>query len=127
MWKISSQGHILSTIGNVLKRYIFKELLFLPGSLNQLFPFVWQFYACPSPLYFSQAFRHGDLIVISLESSQQGDPPRGALFALPHLHTLHPTTTTHPTCVFPSLVDDTHMVGPTLDVVPCFLYYGMNF
>jgi hypothetical protein len=44
---------------------IFQELWFSLGSLYQLFPFVWQFYACPSLLYFSQASRHEDLIVIS--------------------------------------------------------------
>jgi hypothetical protein len=49
------------------------------------------------------------------------------LFALTHLRVLCPTTTTHPTCVFPSLVDDTHMVGPTLDVVPCFLQLQHEF
>jgi hypothetical protein len=27
----------------------------------------------------------------------------------------------HPTCVFPSLGDDTHIIDPTLDVVLAFL------
>ncbi len=32
-----------------------------------------------------------------------------------------PIATTHPTCVFPSLVDDIHIIGPTLNVVLVFL------
>jgi hypothetical protein len=76
----------------------------------------------PIPTIFSQASRHGDLIIILLESStQQKDPLGGVLFVLAHLRALHPTTTTHPTCVFPLLANDMHIVGPTLDVVLVFL------
>jgi hypothetical protein len=35
----------------------------------------------------------------------------GVLFALVHLRTFHPTTTTHPNCVFLLLTNDTHIVG----------------
>jgi hypothetical protein len=81
--------------------------------LDQLFPFVQSFYACPSPLYFPQVSQHGDFIVILLElNTQQGDLLGGVLFALARLHTFHLTTRAHPTCVFPSLVDDTHTLGP---------------
>ncbi len=50
---------------------IFQELQFSPGYLDQFFPFVRQFYACPSPLYFPQVFQHGDLIIISSELGTQ--------------------------------------------------------
>lgn len=49
------------------------------------------------------------------------DPFGGALFALAHLRVVHLITTTHATCVFPSLIDDTHIVGPISNVVPTFL------
>jgi hypothetical protein len=50
-----------------------------------------------------------------------GDPLGGMLFTLAHFCALRFTTTTHFTCVFPSLVDDTHIVGPILNVVLVFL------
>jgi hypothetical protein len=34
---------------------------------------------------------------------------------------------TYPTCVFPLLVDDTHMVGPTCMWFLVFYDYNMNF
>ncbi len=63
-----------------------------------------------------------DLIVILLKlGGQQGDLLGGMLFVLTHFHTFHPTTITHPTCVVLSLANDTHIVGPTSNVVPTFL------
>jgi hypothetical protein len=44
-----------------------------------------------------------------------------SLFILVHLRVIHPRIATHPACVFPSLVDDTHIIGLTLYVVPTFL------
>jgi hypothetical protein len=38
-----------------------------------------------------------------------------------------PIATTHLTCVFPSLVDDTHIIGPTLNVVLCFYDCKRNY
>jgi len=49
------------------------------------------------------------------------------LFALVHFCALHPITITHLTCVFPFLVDDTHIVGPTLDVFLDFLRLQEEF
>jgi hypothetical protein len=49
------------------------------------------------------------------------------LFALTHLCTFHPTATTHPTCVFPSLANDTHIVGPTSYVLLIFLQLQEEF
>jgi hypothetical protein len=90
--------------------------------LDQLFPFVQWFYIHPSPLYFSQASQHGDFIVILSElGTWQGDPLGGMLFALAHLWIFRPTVATHLTCVFPSLMDDTHVTCPTSDVVLAFL------
>jgi len=70
------------------------------------------------PLYFFQVYQHGDLIVISSElGTRQGDPLGRMLFVLAHLHVFHPIAATHATCVFPFLVDDTHIIGPTSNVV----------
>jgi hypothetical protein len=43
----------------------------------------------------------------------------GTLFVLTHFYSHHPTITTHPTCVFHMLVDDTHIVGP----ITCGFYF----
>jgi hypothetical protein len=45
----------------------------------------------------------------------------GVLFALVFLCILDPIVTTHPTCVFLSLANDTHIIGLGLDMVPIFL------
>jgi hypothetical protein len=50
-----------------------------------------------------------------------GDPLGGTLFFLAHFCALRPTIVTHPTYVFPSLVDDTHIIGLASNVVPTFL------
>ncbi len=49
------------------------------------------------------------------------------LFALVHFCALRPITIAHFTCVFPFLVDDTHIVGPTLDVLLDFLRLQEEF
>ncbi len=48
------------------------------------------------------------------------------MFALTHFCALRPITTTHPTCVFPSLADDTHIVGRALDVLLVKLLEGFG-
>jgi hypothetical protein len=49
------------------------------------------------------------------------DPLGGALFTLAHFRILRPITTTHPSCVSPFFANDTHIVGPTSNVVLAFL------
>jgi len=109
----------------VFRATIFQELRSFINTLDQLFPFVRWFYACSFSLYFSKASsRHGDFTIISSKSNtQHGDPLGGMLFALAHFRTLCPTTTTHFTCVFLSLANDTHIVGPASNVLPFFYDY----
>jgi hypothetical protein len=47
-------------------------------------------------------------------------PIKGTLFILAHLHVICPTIVAHPTCVFLSLADDTHIVGSALNEVFIF-------
>jgi hypothetical protein len=49
------------------------------------------------------------------------------LFVQTHFHTFHLVETTHPTCVFPSLVDDMYIIGLALDVVLTFLRLLQEF
>jgi len=48
------------------------------------------------------------------------------LFALTNFHVLHPTITTHPN-VFPSFIDDTHIVDFVSNVVFIFLRLHEKF
>ncbi len=43
------------------------------------------------------------------------------MFTLVHLCVLHPILVTHPTCVFPSLANDKHIIGLASNVLLVFL------
>jgi hypothetical protein len=49
-----------------------------------------------------------------------GDPLKGPLFVLAHYQILLKTIAQTPNYVFPSLVDNTHIVGPMSEIVPVF-------
>jgi hypothetical protein len=79
-------------------------------------------------LYFSQAFEHGDLIIISSKlGTQQGNQLGGVLFVLFHLCGIHHIATTHLTCVFFSLADDTHIIGFASNVILISLQLKQKF
>ncbi len=59
--------------------------------------------------------------------TQQGALLGGMLFAWAYFHTFHFIEAMHPTCVFPSLVDDTYIIGPTLCVIFTFLRLLQKF
>jgi hypothetical protein len=42
----------------------------------------------------------------------QGDHLGGALFSLVHLKALYFATSHFPSCLFPSIIDDIHTIGP---------------
>ncbi|KAL2610010.1 hypothetical protein R1flu_028583 [Riccia fluitans] len=115
------QVDIKNAFNTVSREALFRELRVAIGSLDQLFPFVHSFYARCSPLYFSHC-SHEDEVSLFLFNSgtHQGDPLGGALFALGHLRALRTMASEHPLCLFPSLADDTHIVGPLEAIVPTF-------
>jgi hypothetical protein len=45
------------------------------------------------------------------------------LFALAYIYVLCPIAPTHPTCVFPSFINDVHIIGIILNVVIIFYDY----
>ncbi|KAL2634525.1 hypothetical protein R1flu_006004 [Riccia fluitans] len=65
-----------------------------------------------SPLQFDVATRGGCI--------RQEDPLDGTLFALAHLRARGTVASEHPLCLFSSLVDDTHIRGPSEAIVPAF-------
>ncbi|KAL2635465.1 hypothetical protein R1flu_006944 [Riccia fluitans] len=103
---------IQNAFNTVSREVLFHELRPATGSLDQLFPFVRSFYAHRSPLHFSHRSHEDEVSLLSSESStRQGDPLGGALFALAQLRALRIVASEHPLCLFPSLADDTHIVG----------------
>jgi len=97
----------------VLRRVIFQELCATSGDIIQLIPFVRAFYAFESPLFYSHHNCDGDVIVIpSTMGTCQGDPLGGALFVLVHLKALHSTFNHFPSYLFPSIIDDIHIIDP---------------
>ncbi len=66
-----------------------------------------------SPLFYSHYNREGKVMVIPFAMrTRQGDPLGGALFALVHFKALCSTVNGFPYCLFPSNVDDIHIIGP---------------
>jgi hypothetical protein len=97
----------------VLRRVIFQELCATSEDIIQLIPFVRAFYAFESPLFYSHHNCDGDVIVIpSTMGTCQGDPLGGALFVLVHLKALHSTFNHFPSYLFPSIIDDIHIIDP---------------
>ncbi|KAL2613014.1 hypothetical protein R1flu_024706 [Riccia fluitans] len=107
------QVDIQNAFNTISREALFCELRAATCSLDQLFPFVLSFYACRLPLCFSHCSREDEVSLLSSElGTRQGDPLDGALFALAHLRALRTTASEHPLCLFPSLADNTHIVGP---------------
>ncbi len=79
----------------------------------QLIPFVPALYAFESPLFYSHHNHVGDVLVIfSTMGTREGDLLGRALFALTHFRALCFTTNHFLSCLFPSIVDDIHIIGP---------------
>jgi hypothetical protein len=95
---------------------MFFELLFSKsyvmsgGPLASIVPFTRLFYGAHFSLYYQQRQSvEGATIIESSLSMKQGNPLKGLLFALAHYRTFLETIAQAPNCVFPSLMDDTHI------------------
>jgi hypothetical protein len=58
---------------------------------------------------------------------QQGDLLRGALFALAHFRALCSTTSHFPSCLFPSILNDTHIINPLSIVSSAYEHFQTEF
>ncbi len=56
-------------------------------------------------------------IIESYAGTRQGDPLRGLLFVLAHYQIFLETIMWAPICIFPSLADDIHIVGPMNEII----------
>ncbi len=80
------------------------------------------FYGVHSFFYYQHG-QHEPKGVTIIESSlgtRQGDPLKGPLFALAHYWTFLKTIAQAPSCVFPSLTNDKHIVGLMNEIIPTF-------
>jgi hypothetical protein len=79
--------------------------------------------------HFSFYYQHGQheegvTIIESSSGTRQGDFLRSTLFALAHYQALLKTIVQTFSYLFPSLVDDTHIVGPMNEIIFAFdLFY----
>jgi hypothetical protein len=62
----------------------------------------------------------GVTIIESFPSTRHGDPLRGLLFALARCQALLDTIVQAPNCVYPSLVNDIHIMGPMSKIICAF-------
>jgi len=97
----------------VSRGIIFQELHVVSGNIMQLIPFVPTSYAFEFPLFYSHGNHVGDVLVIfSTMGTHEGDPLGRALFALAHFRALRFTTNHFLSCLFSSIIDDIHIIGP---------------
>lgn len=112
------QVDVANAFNTISRATIFRALRSAGPELQALIPFVRGFYALESPLLYSHQELTGEYTLISsAEGTRQGDPLGGPLFAMAHFTALRATAVAHPTCLFPSLSDDTHIIGPPADIL----------
>jgi hypothetical protein len=81
-------------------------------------PFTKLFYGVHSSFYYQhRQHEEGVTIIESISSMRQGDPLRGPLFSLAHYRALLKTMVRTLGCVFPSMVNDIHIVDPMSEIV----------
>ncbi len=69
--------------------------------------------AFEAPLFYNHHNHEGDVTIIpSIMRTYQGDPLGGALFALAHFKALCSIINHFPSYLFPSIVNDTHIISP---------------
>jgi hypothetical protein len=92
---------VANAFNSMLKGVIFQKLCATSGDIIKLIPFVHEFYAIKSPLFYSHYNCEGDVtIILSTMGIRQGDLLGGALFALAHFRVSHSTTNHFPSCLF---------------------------
>jgi hypothetical protein len=91
------------------------------GPLVSIVPFTKLFYGAHSSLYYQHGrYVKGVIIIESSSSTRQGDPLKRPLFVLAHDQTFLMTIMHAPSYVFPSLANDTHIVGPMGEIICAF-------
>jgi hypothetical protein len=90
-----------------------QKLHVVSGNITQLILLVRAIYAFEFPLFSSHRNRENNVIVnLSTMGICQVDPLGGALFISIHFRTLHYIINHFLFYLFPSIVDDIHIIGP---------------
>jgi hypothetical protein len=102
-----------NAFNSVSRGVIFQELHVEGGDIIQFIPFVLTLYAFESPMFYNHHTHDGNVTIIpSAMAIHRGDLLGKALFALVHLKALHFTMIHLTSYLFPSIIDDTHIIGP---------------
>ncbi len=112
----------------MLRKVIFQEFHVIGGDIIQLIPFICAFYAFESFMFYSHCNCKGDVTIIpSTMGTHQGDLLRRALFDLTHFRALHSIVNHFPSCLFPSIIDDTHIISPLSIISSTYEHFYIEF
>jgi hypothetical protein len=101
-----------NAFNSMLRWIIFQKDYVTNGNIIQFIPFVHTSCAFESPLFYSPHNHEGDFTIIPFAIGiHQADFSGRALFTLTHFKALRSTTHHFPSCLLPSIVDDTHIIG----------------
>jgi hypothetical protein len=108
---------VTNVFNSVSRRVIFQKLHAINVDIIQLIPFVRAFYAFEFPLFYNHRNCENNItIILSIMGTHRSDLLKGALFTLTHFKALYSTTNHFPSYIFPSITNDTHIIGPPLIV-----------
>ncbi len=113
---------------SVSKGVIFKKLHVAGGDIIHIIPFVRAIYAFESSLFYNDCNHEGNVTIIPFAMRiYQGDPLGRALFVLTHFRTLYFTSNLFFSCLFPSIMDDIHIISPLQSYHPHMNISRLNF
>jgi hypothetical protein len=73
------------------------------------------------PMFYNHHNHDGNVIIIPFVIKiHEGDPLRGPLFALIHFRALCSITNHFPFCLFPSIINDIHIINPLSTVLSTY-------
>jgi hypothetical protein len=78
-------------------------------------------------MFYSHHNHEGEVMIIPcIMETYQNDPLKSALFALTHFRTLHSIASHFPSCLFPYIVDDIHIIGPLSIISSAYEHSKLN-
>ncbi len=122
------QLNVANTFNLMSKGVIFQKLHATSGDIIQFIPFVRALYAFKFFLFYNHRNCENDFTIIPFAmGTHQGDPLGGPLFVLTHFRALSSIVNHFPSCLFPSIVDDTHIISPPLVVSFAYGHFQTKF
>jgi hypothetical protein len=115
------QVDVENTFNNISQVVICRKLCDVDGPLADIVPFSILFYGAHSSLYYQHGWHvEGVTIIESSSCIRWGDPLEGPLFVLAHYWTLLETIAWAHNYVFPSLANDTRIMGLMSEITHVF-------